>query len=121
MKRLLVVGTILIAGVGLAGCGTSSSRPRLDPDVAGKPTWGGCQERSEGSFDFVADADGAPTVEAAIEHFREHGDHVVRSAPAPLHRRQWLLVDEHNVIHAALGLMRTEHGWLVDDVEKCAH
>lgn len=121
MSRLLTAATLLLGGAVVAGCGTSASTPRVDPDVAGKPTWGGCQERSIGSIDYVVGARGPSTAKAALAPYRKDGDHVVRTAPAPHQRRQWLLVDEHNVIHTSLGLARTEHGWLVDTVERCAH
>jgi len=120
MKGLFVTGVVAVAGVALAGCGTSPSRPHLDPDVAGKPTWGGCREHSLQVSDYTADAPGEKTALAAIASYRTHGDHVVRR-PAQDHRAaRWLLVDDTNLIHASLELTHTDHGWLVNVVEKCA-
>jgi hypothetical protein len=118
MKPLLVA-TVCTAGVVLAGCG-DSSRPVVDPDVAGKPTWGGCTETSTQITDYTADAPGERTARTALASYRVDGDHVV-AVPARAHQnRRWLLVDDANLIHASLELLHTDHGWLVSSVEQCA-
>ena len=116
MTRLLAAAT---AGVLLAGCGTSSA-PRVDPDLAGRPSWGGCKELSSLIRDYVASAEGAKTRAAAIAQYRKAGDHVVLR-PAQAHRNAaWLLVDSANVIHTSLELTHGQHGWLVSTVERCS-
>jgi hypothetical protein len=108
------------AAVCLAACGASPSTPRVASDVGGKPTWGDCHERSGMNIDYVAGARGKPSAAAAIARYRVPGDHVVM-VPAHAHRNaQWLLVDDHNLIHASLELWHTPRGWLVSMVEKCA-
>jgi hypothetical protein len=119
MKPLLLAAAVATAGVVLAGCG-DSSRPSVEPDLAGKPTWAGCHSRSIGIIDYVSDAGGTPTAGAALAPYRTAGDHVV-VVPARAHQnRRWLLVDDANLIHASLELEHGGHGWLVGSVEKCA-
>jgi hypothetical protein len=119
MTSLLVPIVAVTAGVLLAGCGASSA-PRVDPDGAGKPSWGGCTERSSLIRDYLASAEGARTRAAAIAPYRQAGDHVVLR-PAQEHRHAaWLLVDARNVIHTSLELTHGRHGWLVSMVERCS-
>jgi hypothetical protein len=119
MKPFLVSGAV-VAGLVLAGCGHSSSRPAVDPDLAGKPTWGGCTESSTQIIDYTADAPGEPTARAALASYRVEGDHVVVLPARAHHNRRWLLVDDANLIHASLELWHARHGWLVSSVEQCA-
>jgi hypothetical protein len=120
MRNAATAAATLALGVVLAGCGHASSRPAVDPDLAGKPTWGGCTESSTGIIDYTAGAPGEPTAGAALAAYRVDGDHVV-VVPARAHmNRRWLLVDDANRIHASLELMHTRHGWLVSTVEQCA-
>jgi len=119
MKPLLVAALIASSGVVVAGCG-ASSRPSVEPDLAGKPRWAGCHSRSIGSIDYVSGARGKPTVRAALAPYRTAGDHVVVVPARPHQNRRWLLVDEANHIHASLGLEHGGHGWLVGSAETCA-
>jgi hypothetical protein len=117
MNVLLTAGALALSAV-LVGCGDASSRPHVDPDVAGKPTWG-CQTRATQAIDYAVDAPGAKSRAAAIARYRVDGDHVV-DRPAHAHRLpQVLLVDADNVIHHELELWHTENGWLVTMVEGC--
>jgi hypothetical protein len=117
MKIVLAAGGLVVA-LTLSGCG-DSPHPSVQPDLAGKPTWGGCREFISGTMDFVVDAPGAKSRSAAIAHYRLAGDHVV-TRPARAHRNaQVLLVDEHDVIDHALELIHTDNGWLVSTVESC--
>jgi hypothetical protein len=118
MTNVATAAGALAVGVVLAGCG-HSSRPAVDPDIAGKPTWGGCQEIAGHSVDYIAGARGGRRLASAIAPYRQHGDHVV---VVPRHdhvARQWLLVDDRNLIHTALGVSHTRAGWLVDSVKEC--
>ena len=119
MNRMLAwTGALVVLGL-LAGCGGGST-PRVEPDVATEPTWGECQVLSNQFIDYVAGAPGVETAEAAMARYREADDHVV-VVPAHDHQaRQWLLVDGDDTIHASLGMSHTEHGWLVDSVQRCA-
>ena len=119
MKPLLLAGLVATAGVVLAGCG-HSSRPAVEPDLAGKPTWAGCAEHSTQITDYTADAPGEPTARAALASYRVSGDHAVRRPAGAHHHARWLLVDDANLIRVSLGLWHTEHGWLVSTVERCA-
>jgi len=119
MKVVFAAAGALALTVTLVGCG-DSSRPQVDPDVAGKPTWAGCQERVDQMIDYAADARGAKTRAAALAPYRKQGDHVTVKPRHAHTNRQWLLVDDANVIHTALEMWRGEHGWLVSRVEKCS-
>jgi hypothetical protein len=119
MNVLFVATGAFVLTVTMAGCG-DPSRPHLDPDLAGKPTWGECQERSIQAIDYVADAPGATSRAAALAPYREEGDHVVDHPAGPHRNAQVLLVDAGNVIHHALELSHTENGWLVGMVDTCA-
>ena len=113
----LVVSLVLVA----SGCGTS--QPGAHPEVrteTATPTWGRCAAHSVQSLDYVADARGVSTLAEALSPYREPGDHLVRR-PARAHRNPaWLLVDERNVIHTAVEVLRTSGGWLVSTVDRCA-
>jgi hypothetical protein len=115
---LAAVGTLALTA-SLVACGDTSSRPAVDPDVAGKPTWGGCQSMSSGSIDYAADARGEPTIARALAAYRKPGDHVVKRPRKPHRNAAWLLVDSRNVIHTSVEMHRGHHGWLVNLVEKC--
>jgi hypothetical protein len=117
MNRLLAIGAAAAVGVTLVGCG-SRSRPQVDPDLAGKPTWAGCHARSIENIDHVSDARGKPTARAALAPYRSPGDHVVRKQGGEL--SDWLLVDSHGAIHTFVELEHGRAGWLVGTVEKCA-
>jgi hypothetical protein len=119
MSRLLAAVGALTLGITLVACG-DTSRPAVDPDLAGKPTWGGCSERSTQISDYTADAKGAKTRAAAMARYRMPGDHVVFRGGHGHHRATWLLVDEKDVIHTSLELVPGASGWLVSTVEKCA-
>ena len=119
MKCLLLPTVVLATGLVLAACGDASS-PRVDPDVGGEPTWGGCNEHSMQIIDYMSEAPGERSVRVALAPYRADGDHVVRR-PAHAHRSaRWLLVDDRAVIHTSLELLHTERGWLVNVVEKCS-
>lgn len=119
MKRLLVLAVVLAAGLVLTACG-HASLPRVEPDVAGRPTWGGCSERTTQIIDYASGARGERSLRAALAPYRVDGDHVVRR-PAHAHRgARWLLVDDRQVIHTSLELLHAERGWLVDVIEKCS-
>jgi hypothetical protein len=119
MKRALLTTIVLTAGLLVAACGDGST-PRVQPDVAAKPTWGGCQERSMQNIDYLAGAKGARTRAAAVARYRVDGDRVVVRPARPHRNAQVLMVDDHNVIHHALEVWHTRHGWLVSTVETCA-
>jgi hypothetical protein len=118
MNVLLTAGALALSAA-LVGCGDTSSRPHLDPDVAGRPTWGGCQTRSMQAIDYAVDAPGAKSRSAALAAYRVDGDHVVDRPARPHRNARVLLVDQGNVIHHALELWHAEHGWLVTMVEAC--
>jgi hypothetical protein len=118
MNVVLAAAGALALTVNLVACG-DTSRPAVEPDAAGKPTWGGCQESRVQMRDFVADAHGAKTRAAALASFRIDGDHVVDRVARPHRNARVLLVGDDNVIHHALDLSHTEHGWLVNLVEAC--
>jgi hypothetical protein len=119
MTRPLVPIAAATAGLMLAACGVSST-PRVEPDRAGQPSWGGCKMRSSVVRDYVPSAEGARTRAAAIAPNRKAGDHVVHQ-PARAHRNAaWLLVDGANVIHTSLELSHGRNGWLVSSVERCS-
>ena len=119
MNRLVAIVAAVLLGGALVGCG-DTSRPRVDPDLAGKPTWAGCHARSIENTDYTPDADGKPTARAALAPYRTPGDHVVHRASEARDLTRWLLVDDHEVIHASLELDHFRHGWLVGMVEKCS-
>jgi hypothetical protein len=120
MNLFLTAGALAL-GAALVGCGDTSPRPHVDPDIAGKkPTWDGCQLRSVQAIDYVADAPGAKSRAAALARYRVDGDHVVDRPPRAHRNARVLLVDEDDVIHHALELRHAEHGWLVSMVEACA-
>lgn len=119
MRNVVAAAGALALGAALAGCG-HSSHPQVQPDLAGKPTWGDCQEHSMHNLDYISDAHGKPTANAALASYRTDGDHVV-VVPARAHQnRRWLLVDDTNLIHTALEMQHVQHGWLVDLVETCS-
>jgi hypothetical protein len=119
MSRLLAIAAAVTLGVTLVGCG-NGPRPRVEPDVAGAPAWGGCGGRSVGIIDYAGAARGEPTARAALAPYRTDGDHVVAVPPRAHHNRRWLLVDDANVIHALLELDHDRDGWLVGLVERCS-
>jgi hypothetical protein len=119
MNLALAAGAAVALTLTLAGCG-SSSRPSLQPDLAGQPTWGTCRSIAGRSVDDVSGLRGERTPRAAIASYRRKDDHVV-VLPRQGHRaRHWLLVDDANVIHTSLDVSNTGNGWLVDQVETCA-
>jgi hypothetical protein len=120
MNRLVAAALALTVGATLAGCGSTTSKPLVEPDLAGKPVWT-CQERAGQFIDYTADAGGKPTARAALAPYRTAGDHVVVVPPRAHHNRQWLLVDDDQSIHASLELDQGRDGWLVASLEKCAH
>ena len=120
MSRTFEAVVSAAAVIVLTGCGTASSTPRVEPDIAGTPTWGGCQEHSIRNIDYVSDARGAKTREAAMKPYRAAGDHVVHQPRRPHRNAQVLLVDDHDVIHHALEMWNSGNGWLVNMVESCA-
>ena len=119
MKRLLTLAAPVALGVTLISCG-NTSRPQVDPDLAGQPTWAGCHSRSVENIDYVSDALGKPTALAALAPYRTPGDHVVRRANRSAGIADWLLVDDHGVIHTSLELEHGRHGYLIGMVERCA-
>lgn len=125
MNRVHAIVGATAAGTVLAACGSSSTPPGVieavgPVDQTHAPTWGGCHVHSTRTIDYIADAPGARTRAAALAPYRQEGDHVV-VRPARAHRRVgWLLVDSRNVIHTSVELWHSEHGWLVNVVEKCA-
>jgi hypothetical protein len=119
MRNVAAAGA-LVVGVVLTGCG-HTSHPQVQPDLAGKPTWAGCQERSASSIDYGPGARGKPTALAALASYRTPGDHVVRQPGGdPPELTDWVLVDDHQVIQASLELEHVRYGWLVGFVEKCS-
>ncbi len=114
----LLVLTLVLAAT---GCGSSpGSQPEAKArPAASAPTWGGCQQHSMQTIDYVADAPGADTLADALEPYREPGDHLVHR-PARAHRNAaWRLVDEHDVIRTAVEVLENGHGWLVSTVDRC--
>ena len=132
MHRFLAASAGALVAVLLAGCGSTTSdvelgppatgQPRVagEPDGAGRPTWGACREHSMQITDYASDATGARTRVGALASYRVAGDHVVDRLPRPHRNAQVLLVGDDNVIHHAIELLHTEHGWLVSMVEACA-
>jgi hypothetical protein len=122
MTSAPATGLVLaLAAAALVACGHSNERraPLAESALAPAPTWGGCHEFSDGFLDYAPDARGPATARLAMAAYRHDGDHVV-VAPRHSHtNRQWLLVDDRNVIHAALELWHAGHGWLVSRVERC--
>jgi hypothetical protein len=118
MKVALVAGSLAFA-LTIAGCG-GSPRPSVQPDLAGKPTWGGCRNFVGQNMDYGPDAVGAKTVAAALATYRKDGDHVVIEPHRDHRPRRWLVVGEDNVIRAAVQMFRGDQGWLASSVEKCA-
>jgi hypothetical protein len=119
MTRLLALGVAVVLGA-VTGCGQSAASGPVGVGAGNAPTWGGCHEHSVQVRDYVADAKGEPTAEAAMAPYRERGDHVV-VLPAHEHaNRRWLLVDDTDVIHTSLELWHTGRGWLVTMVEHCS-
>jgi hypothetical protein len=102
----------------VAGCG-SSPKPTVQPDLAAKPTWGGCKNFVGQHIDYTVDAHGAPTRAAALADYRQEGDHVVDRPKRPHRNARVLLVDDRDVIHHALELWHSQDGWLVTMVQKC--
>lgn len=119
MNRFVAIAAALTVGLTLAACG-STPRPQVDPDVAGKPTWAGCRARVVSTVDYVPDAGGRPTARAAIAPYRSPGDHLVRRGGDSPDLADWLLLDDHAVIHASVEVEHVRSGWLVGTVEKCA-
>ena len=112
----------LVVAVLLAGCGTatSSSTVSSQPDAAGRPTWGGCAQRRTSHVERAPGVAGATSATAALAPYRTDGDHVVAPADGSRTNRQWLLVDDTDVIRAAVRLAHGESGWLALSVERCA-
>ena len=112
----LVLALLLTAGT---GCG-SFQRPRAEERAGpSTPTWGGCHAHSVQSIDYGADARGASTQAKALAPYRESGDHLVRRPERPHRNPAWLLVDQHDVIHAAVETWHTDRGWVVSTVDRC--
>jgi hypothetical protein len=123
-RSALVVPLLLL--VPLAGCAGEDQTPvAKDPAPTtngASPHWPeeGCDTHSAGNLDYVADAQGAATVEDAIASYVPDGATVVRKPAEPHRRAQWLVVNEANEIITALETFQGGNGWLVDYVEKCA-
>src|SRR3954465_12150126 len=92
MKVALVAGSLAFA-LTIAGCG-GSPRPRVQPDLAGKPTWGGCSEFSEQALSIAEGARGAKTLEDAIADYREAGDRIVEGLPRGGLEHRWLVSED---------------------------
>lgn len=120
MNLLVAAGATTTTFV-LVGCGAASPIAHGDPDVAGKPTWGGCQSRVSQIADYGPDARGSESRAAALAPYRQEGDHVVfRPGRNPHVAPTWLLVDDQNHIHASVELFHGSGGWLVSALDKCA-
>ncbi len=104
--------------VSLVACG-DTSRPGLEPDLAGKPTWGGCRDFVGQNMDYAEDAVGERSRTAVLAQYRTEGDHVVIEPHHDHQRRRWLLVGDDNVIRAAVEMFHADQGWLANYVERC--
>jgi hypothetical protein len=123
--RLLL--TLAVLSLLVAGCGDAVKAGQEPPpspsSPSAPPSWPatGCQEHSGGAIDYVSDAQGAATREAAAAPYMEQGDRLVRQGPQPPHfRRGWVVVTPDNEIRAVLGMFKGENGYLVDTFEKCS-
>ena len=119
MKRLLVLAVVLAAGLVLAACG-HASLPRVEPDVAGRPTSVDAASATTQIIDYASGARGerSPACRACAV---PRGRRPRRPASGHAHRgARWLLVDDRQVIHTSLELLHSERGWLVDVIEKCS-
>jgi hypothetical protein len=119
MNRTFAAVGAAVAVAVLAGCGTASSTPRVEPDLAGTPTWGGCSQFSMQEMSIAEGARGARTLVAAIADYREDGDRVVTGPRAGGLPHRWL-VDADGTIHADLEMSGSRQGWFVTGVKRCA-
>src|SRR4051794_30141465 len=117
MKVALVACSLAFA-LTIAGCG-GSPRPSVQPDLAGKPAWGGCSEFSEQAMSIAEGARGAKTLEDAIADYREAGDRIVEDHPRGGLEHRWL-VSEDGTIHADLELWDSHRGWFVTGAKRCS-
>ena len=115
---LTAVGSLALTA-SLVACGDTSSRPAVDPDVAGKPTWGGCSEFSEQAMSIAAEAPGAPTLVAALADYREPGDQVVAAPQKGGLKHRWLVTSDAT-IRVDLEVWHSHRGWFVTGAKRCA-
>jgi hypothetical protein len=118
MNLAVAVAGALALAVTAAGCG-SAPKPSVQPDLAGKPTWGACSTFSEQAMSIAEGARGAATLKAAVADYREDGDRVVRGPSTGGLAHRWL-VDDSGTIHADLGVWHSGRGWFVTGAKRCA-
>ena len=120
----ILVSLLVAAGVMLSGCAhdtTPTARASTPP--TGPPTWPakGCTEHSGANIDYVSDAPGQPTREAAAAAYMEKGDRLVRQEKQPPHHvRGWVVVTPDNEIRAIVTMYRGSEGFLLDSAETCS-
>lgn len=118
MNPVLAAAGVLWLTAGLVGCGDMSG-PSGEPDVAGKPTWGGCPEFAIQAMSIASGVRGASTLEDAVADYRKSGDHLVvvpvRGGP----RHRWV-VREDGTIRADLEVWHSRRGWFVTGVKRCS-
>jgi hypothetical protein len=89
------VGTLALTA-SLVACG-DTSRPALEPDLAAKPTWGGCSEFSQQAMSIAAGTPGSPTLVAAITDDLEYGDHVMTAPQKGGLKHRWLVAADGTI------------------------
>jgi hypothetical protein len=126
-SRRATPAVLLLLPLLLAGCGDDPTPVARDPapttPTAAEPTphWAarGCDERSGINVDYTSDAVGADTLDEALAPYVPDGATIVKKPAGPHRNAQYLAVNDHHEIVAAVEAVWGEGGWLVYSAEKC--